>query len=134
MLWKIVMVIQQFYNSSFGILWSIIRYSMFSLFHYKPRGYLLSWTGFYTKEITVFFSFFVPVFQSNHQNCSLDLRCRTQQDYTPTKRVIKSMNAATALLNAVKATNIYKYAEDFAKVLNNFFTWLITSNHFIWQL
>lgn len=54
--------------------------------------------------------------KGNHRECNQESRCRTQEDYVPTKRLIKNPNAAQALLKAIMSTSIYKHAEDFAKV------------------
>ena len=54
--------------------------------------------------------------QGKHKKCNAESRCRTQTDYVPTKRLIKSTPAKDALLKTIKATNIYKNAEDFSTV------------------
>lgn len=58
----------------------------------------------------------VEHYKGNHRECNQESRCRTQEDYVPTKRLIKNPNAAQALLKAIMSTSIYKHAEDFAKV------------------
>lgn len=55
--------------------------------------------------------------KGNHRRyCNQEPRCRTQEGYVPTNRLIKNPNAAEALLKAIMSTSIYKHAEDFAKV------------------
>ena len=51
-------------------------------------------------------------------NCHPESRCKTQDDYIPTKRLIKNPDAAQALMKAIKGTTIYKHAKDFAKVMH----------------
>ena len=51
-------------------------------------------------------------------NCHPESRCKTQDDYIPTKRLIKNPNAVQALMKAIKGATIYKHAEDFAKVMH----------------
>ena len=43
---------------------------------------------------------------------------RVEQDYVPTKRLIRSIDTASTLTKSITATNIYRNAEDFAKVLH----------------
>ena len=43
---------------------------------------------------------------------------RAEQDYVPTKRLLRSIDAASTLTKSITATNIYRNAEDFAKVLH----------------
>lgn len=58
----------------------------------------------------------VEHYKGNHENCNQESRCRTQMDYIPTKTVVKSPAAATALTKAIMSTSIYKNAKDFATV------------------
>ena len=51
-------------------------------------------------------------------NCHPESHCKTQDDYIPTKRLIKNPDAAQALMKAIKGATIYKHAEDFAKVMH----------------
>nr|XP_058955431.1 uncharacterized protein LOC131782709 [Pocillopora verrucosa] len=63
----------------------------------------------------------VEHYKGNHRECNQESRCRTQEDYVPTKRLIKNPNAAQALLKAIMSTSIYKHAEDFAKCRDTYY-------------
>lgn len=63
----------------------------------------------------------VEHYKGNHRECNQESRCRTQEDYVPTKRLIKNPNAVQALLKAIMSTSIYKHAEDFAKCRDTYY-------------
>lgn len=52
-------------------------------------------------------------YQDNHENCSIDSRCKTDHDYIPSKVTITDPTAASLLTKAVRSLQIYKTPEDF---------------------
>ena len=56
----------------------------------------------------------IPHYENNHENCNPSSRCKSQDNYQPTKKVITNPIAKQLLEKVVKSCTIYKNASSFA--------------------
>ena len=55
----------------------------------------------------------VEHYKNNHENCFENSRCRTDDNYIPSKTILKDSDAERILLNAIRGLQIYKNAGDY---------------------